>query len=121
MSCHVLLAMPLVIVALFVFLSWSTALPLATALALGTIAIAYPVLRAHLGPVVTGREALVGAAGQAVSDLDPNGLVKIRGELWVAEASASIGRGSRVEVLDVRGAKLRVREQDEHVGQSDPS
>ncbi|MBI4014135.1 MAG: hypothetical protein HY359_17590 [Candidatus Rokubacteria bacterium] len=110
MACHLLLVMPLVIAGLFVFLPWTAALPLAATLAVGTVAIAYPVLRAHLGPVVTGREALVGAAGQAVSDLDPDGLVKIRSELWVAEAPTPIGRGTPVEVLDVRGARVQVRE-----------
>ena len=118
MWCHVLLAMPLVIAGLFVFLPWTTALPLAATLGIATAAIALGVVQAHLRPVVTGREALVGASGQAVSNLDPGGLVKIRGELWVAEAPTPIGRGSRVEVLDVRGAKLRVREQGGCGGQS---
>lgn len=121
MACHLLLAMPLVIVGLFVFLPWTTALPLAATLGIGTAAIAHGAVRAHLRPVVTGREALVGAAGQAVSDLDPDGLVKIRGELWVAEAPTPIGRGSRVEVLDVQGAKIRVREPGGRVGPSGDS
>ncbi len=121
MSCHLLLAVPVVIAVLFVVLPWTTALPLAAVLAVGTVAIAYPVLRAHLGPVVTGREALVGATGQAVSELAPEGLVKIRGELWVAEAAAPIGPGARVEVTDVGGAKVLVREHDERVGQASPS
>ncbi len=110
MACHLLLVMPFVIAGLFVFLPWTTALPLAATLTVGAVAIAYLVLRAHLSPVVTSREALAGATGQAISDLDPDGLVKIRNELWVAEAPTPIGRGSRVEVLDVRGARVQVRE-----------
>ena len=118
MACHLLLVMPFVIAGLFVFLPWTTALPLAATLGIGTAAIVHGVVRAHLRPVVTGREALVGATGQAVSDLSPDGLVKIRGELWVAEAATPIGRGTPVEVLDVRGAKVRVREPGGRVGPS---
>lgn len=105
--CHVLV--PLVIVGLFVFLPWTTALPVALVLGIGTAAIAYYSARALRQPPVTGMEVMVGRAGEAVSDLTPQGLVKVGGELWVAEAPDPISKGVRVQIVEVRGAKIRVR------------
>jgi len=44
-----------------------------------------------------------------VSDVNCEGLVRLRGELWVAEARQPVSKGQRVEVLDVSGAKVTVR------------
>lgn len=112
MWCHLLLLAPVAIAALFIFLPWTTALPVATSLAVATALIVYPSVRALRQPVVTGREALLGALGEAVSDLNPEGLVRVRGELWLAEAAEPIDRGGQVQVLEAEGAKLRVRRWD---------
>lgn len=107
--CHLLLGVPLVIAGLFLVLPWTTALPIALGLAVGTGVIAYQAARALRQRPVTGREAMVGAAGEAVNDLDPEGLVKVGGELWVAEAPEPIRRGAQVRVTEVSGAKVKVR------------
>lgn len=109
MWCHLLLATPLAMAALFVFLPLGTAIPVATGLAIATALIVVPSVRALRQPVVTGRQAVLGAVGQAVSDLTTEGLVRVRSELWLAEAWEPIARGSHVQVLEVSGAKLRVR------------
>ncbi len=109
MWCHLLLLAPLLVTGLFWFLPWSTALPLALVVGTGTAVIVYHGWRAVRQPVATGREALIGGRGEAVSDLEPEGLVRLRGELWLAEARAPVTRGDRVEVVEVAGAKLRVR------------
>lgn len=51
----------------------------------------------------------MGSQGEAISDLTPEGLVRLQGELWVAEARQPVSKGQRVEVLDVTGAKVMVR------------
>lgn len=107
--CHLLLGVPLVIAGLFLFLPWTTALPIALVLAIGTAVITYYGAQALRQPATTGKEAMIGSVGQAVNDLNPEGLVRVGGELWVAEAPEPISEGSRVQVLEVRGAKLRVR------------
>ena len=107
--CHLLLGVPLVIAGLFVFLSWTTALPIALVLAAGTGVIAYYSAQALRQPVATGKEAMVGKMGAVVSDLTPQGLVRVGGELWVAEATEPVSQGARVEVVEVTGSKLRVR------------
>lgn len=107
--CHLLLGVPLVIAGLFLFFPWTTALPVALVLAIGTAVIAYYSAQALRQPPVTGKEAMIGSLGHAVSDLNPEGLVRVGGELWVAETPEPITEGARVQVLEVQGAKLRVR------------
>lgn len=107
--CHVLLGVPLIIAGLFIFLPWITAVPIALVLAVGTAVIGYYAASALRQPPVTGKEALVGRVGEAVSDLKPAGLVKVGGELWVAEAPEPICQGARVQILEVQGAKMKVR------------
>jgi len=98
----------LVIAGLFLFLPWTTALAIALVLGLLTAVIAYQAAQTIHQPVTTGKEAMIAGIGHAVSDLNPAGLVRVGGELWVAEATEPIGQGSRVQVLEVSGAKMKV-------------
>lgn len=109
MWCHLLLLVPLIIAGLFVFLPWTTALPIALLVGVGTAVISYYGWLALRQPVAIGRETIVGRQGEAVSDLNPAGLVRLGGELWVAEAREPVSKGGRVAVVDVIGAKVVVR------------
>ena len=69
-------------------------------------------LRALRAPIRAGRESLVGATGTARSALRPTGQVQVESELWTAEAvegSEKIRKGDRVEVVEVKGLRLKVR------------
>jgi membrane-bound serine protease (ClpP class) len=68
-------------------------------------------VRAHRRPVVTGAEALIGAVGQARTDLAPLGQIQLHGEIWEARAEAPVGRGEWVEVTGRDGLTLMVRRQ----------
>ena len=57
---------------------------------------------------ITGSESLVGQGGRAVTTLDPDGQVKVRGQLWTAHASERIEVGDDVTVTAVDGLKLEV-------------
>ncbi len=57
-----------------------------------------------------GLPYMVGSQGEVVSPLAPEGLVRIKGELWQAEsASGSIDTGEEVTVVGQDGLKLVVR------------
>ena len=59
---------------------------------------------------VVGLPDMVGSKGKVVSPLDPEGLVRIKGELWVAKsASKKINTGAEVTVVGQDGLKLVVR------------
>ncbi len=110
MWCHLLLLVPVAGLGLFFVLPWPVALgvnALLTAMAAG---IAVPAMRALGQPVVTGREALEGQVAEAASDIEREGLVRYRGELWTATATgARIPKGTRVTIHGVQSAKLIVK------------
>jgi membrane-bound serine protease (ClpP class) len=69
----------------------------------------YAAIRAQYARVKTGKEALIGAIGTAVTDLKPKGEVRVLGEFWQATAKeAQISNGDAVEVVDLEGMFLVV-------------
>ncbi len=67
-------------------------------------------IRAQRPRARMGRESLVGAQGVARTDLTPEGMVYVAGEMWTATAeSGRITEGERVLVTAVDGLRLRVR------------
>jgi membrane-bound serine protease (ClpP class) len=70
-------------------------------------------IRAQRRPVSVGREALIGRIGDARTDLAPNGMVQVAGELWSAaldDDKGHLASGTRVEVVGVEGIRLLVKE-----------
>jgi len=64
-------------------------------------------------PVQMGAESYVGKMGTARSSIDEGGgQVQLGSELWTADPvgeSEKIGKGDRVEVVDIKGLRLKVR------------
>jgi membrane-bound serine protease (ClpP class) len=65
--------------------------------------------RAYRNRPRTGSEGLLGETGVVRARLDPEGLVFVHGETWRAWADEEIEPDERVEVVEVRGLRLRVR------------
>lgn len=56
---------------------------------------------------------MIGSRGKVVSPLDPEGLIKIKGELWIAKsAGEGMDTGEEVTVVGQDGLKLIVRKGD---------
>ncbi len=72
--------------------------------------ILYPYLRKAYEPGgKSGSARLIGVRGIARDPLQPSGYVQINGELWQAVTEGDpIPSGTQVQVLSVRGLKLRV-------------
>lgn len=104
-SCHLVLGVPLLIAGLFFLLPWPVAFPIALLLGIGTAAITYQAARALRRPVITGKAALIGGVGDAVSDLTSEGLAKVGSELWVAETPGPISKGARIRSWRSEGPK----------------
>jgi membrane-bound serine protease (ClpP class) len=65
-------------------------------------------LRSRRRPVVTGREALIGAEAEIVSWQGDEGRVRVSGEIWLARSDASLAAGRRVKIVGRDGLVLRV-------------
>ena len=62
---------------------------------------------------VHGLTAMLGSEGKVVSSLVPEGLVRIKGELWRAKsASGRLDTGEKVIVVGQDGLKLTVRKRN---------
>jgi membrane-bound serine protease (ClpP class) len=64
--------------------------------------------RAMMRPQRTGAEELIGRIAVADTDIDREGRVSVRGELWTAEAESPISAGERVRIVEVRDLTLKV-------------
>jgi membrane-bound serine protease (ClpP class) len=65
----------------------------------------------HWRPRV-GVELLVGQSAEAITPLDPEGQVKLNGEIWAAHARTPIRSGASVRVDRVDGLVLTVSPSD---------
>jgi membrane-bound serine protease (ClpP class) len=78
----------------------------AAALSLTVVRLAVQI-RSHRP--TTGIGGLVGASGRAETPLDPQGWVRVQGELWKARAPERVVPGESVVVTGVDGLELRIR------------
>jgi len=93
----------------FVRLSWSVIIPAVLTTALFFLFAVGMGIRAQRRKPVTGIEGMIGAAGEALSELAPRGAVRVHGEIWTAEsASGVIASGERVRVTRMENLTLIV-------------
>lgn len=57
---------------------------------------------------ITGAEAMIGMPGVALTDLAPEGQVKVQGQIWKATSDEPLESGDPIEVRRVDGLRLRV-------------
>ena len=55
-----------------------------------------------------GFEAMVGMTGVAMTNCDPDGQVKVKGQIWKAHCAAGVEAGDNVRVVGVEGLRLEV-------------
>ncbi len=63
-------------------------------------------IRTYRKRPTTGKEGLVGEAGMALEDLNPEGMVELHGEIWKAAADKRIRKGQKVVVVSVDTSHL---------------
>jgi membrane-bound serine protease (ClpP class) len=86
----------------------STAVGVTLPLAVITVTLLRFALAAKNRKAVTGSAGMIGLLGIARTDLEPDGKVLVRGELWDARAQAKISKGTRVRVREIDGLTLLV-------------
>lgn len=67
-------------------------------------------VRSRFSTPTIGRSSMVGEMGEAVADVHPDGVVKVRDALWPARTNRAtpIASGDRVRVVGIDGTRLEV-------------
>ncbi len=96
------------------FLRVSVPLVVSTGFAIGLLffVVLMFAIRALRAPIASGAESFAGKVGTATSWSEAGGQVQLQSELWTADAvedSAKIRKGDKVEVVEVKGLRLKVR------------
>ena len=74
-----------------------------------SISLALPALRVRSLPPPPDRLPAAGEPGRAATELDPVGVVQVKGESWTAESvNGRVPAGADVRVVSNEGMKLRV-------------
>lgn len=106
--CHLVFFAPVLALPVFWLLPLSVAVPIYGVVLGLTALIAWPVVTAMRRPHVTGVEGMVGARGEALTELNPHGLIRCQGEVWSATADGAIPAGERIRVVAVDRLHLQV-------------
>jgi membrane-bound serine protease (ClpP class) len=70
--------------------------------------VGHKVIEARLAPPKVGPDTVMGAIGEAATDIADEGTVQVASELWSARSAAPIPKGSRVRVISRQGFTLNV-------------
>ena len=69
--------------------------------------------KARRGPIVSGREQLIGSVGNVLGDFETTGRIRVHGETWNARAEQSMHSGDRVTVTAIDGLMLHIEPTEE--------
>jgi membrane-bound ClpP family serine protease len=105
----VIMVSPILALLLFHFLPLSTALPIYVVI-LVIAAFCYVVMfQSMRAEAKTGLKAMIGREAVVIEDIDPEGKVKIKDELWAATAGGKkIAAGEKVRIVNIQGLVLIV-------------
>lgn len=94
----------------FIQLSWGIIIPTVLCTA-GFFVFAIGMgIRAQRKKPTTGIEGIVGEMGEAITNLDPDGQVRVHGEIWKAVSSeGKVKAGSKIKVERIESLQLTVR------------
>jgi membrane-bound serine protease (ClpP class) len=88
--------------------SLAVILPAILVFAAAILVVVWFAARAQRRPRQGGMDGMVGQIAEAVTDLEPEGRVLVRGEYWNAVARTPVPRGGRVRIVGARGLLLEV-------------
>ncbi len=106
--CHLILAVPILALPIFWLVPPSQAIPIYLGVIGVTGLLLWPAMNALRRPPVTGREGMVGARGEALTDLRPEGLIRCQGEVWSATSADPVAAGKQVRVIGVNRLRAQV-------------
>lgn len=112
--CHLIFLAPILALLVFWLLPFSLALPIYLGVLGLTALFIWPMIGPFRRVPITGQEGMMGVWAEALTALNPRGLVRCQGEVWEAKAEEPIPSGEQVWVLGIHRLILSV-------GRHDPS
>ena len=100
-------------------LSWAVIAPVVAVSALISFTVFAMAARAWKLPVVSGREAMIGALGRVLDWSGNEGRVRVRSEVWRARGEATFAAGEEVRITAMDGLILVVGPADKMKGMDD--
>lgn len=97
-----------------VTISWITLVVGVIGMVFGMISGMPAMVRTRFSTPTIGREWMIGEVGEAVADIDPEGVVKVRDAPWRARTNRAtpIAAGDRVRVASIEGLVLEVEPEE---------
>ncbi|HEX78517.1 MAG TPA: hypothetical protein G4O03_08975 [Dehalococcoidia bacterium] len=121
-TVFVLLLDEIILAALVLFILWKLGIylplwaliTLAAMLVVCSFGLYKVIMPAVNGEQVSGRQGMIGLHGRVVTPLTPEGVIKVRGELWKASSiDASISPEEEIIVVGLEGLRLFVRRKND--------
>lgn len=70
-------------------------------------------IKAQRKKPATGPEGLLNEIGEAITELEPNGRIKVHGEIWNAESiDGKISKGGKIIITGISNLKLQIKKKD---------
>ena len=92
MKMMIIMFSPVFALALFLFLPFWTAVPIYIPIFIFGVIVNFKMMKSMKLPVRTGLEEMIGQEAVVIADIDPEGKVRIKDEIW-----ASTAKGERFE------------------------
>ena len=100
---------PVFALALFLFLPFQTAFPIYIPIFIFGVIVNYKMMRSMKLPVRTGLEEMMGQEAVVIDDIDPEGKVRFKDEIWAATAKDErLEQGDKVRIVGSQGLVLVV-------------
>jgi len=97
----------------FVELSWTVILSVVVSTVLFFLFAIGLAIKAQRRKPTTGEQGLIGEKGEAITDLSPEGSVRVHGEIWSGESiDGKLRKGTKVIVTDISNLKVKVKKAD---------
>jgi len=116
MEMMIIMFSPVFALALFLFLPFYTALPIYIPIFIFGVTVNYKMMRSMKLPVRTGLEEMMDQEALVIEDIDPEGKVRFKDEIWAARSKGErIEQGERARIVGSRGLVLVVEDVEEKV------
>jgi membrane-bound ClpP family serine protease len=109
MEMMIIMFSPVFALALFLFLPFWTAVPIYIPIFIFGVIVNFKMMKSIKLPVSTGLEEMIGQEAVVIADIDPEGKVRIKDEIWASTAKGErFEKGEIVKIVGYRGLLLVV-------------